>query len=402
MDYIRFAHFRHKMGCPDERGHWGETIVTINDGKEWWREKWWMNDEYARLYAERISPQEVDRVIAYVVNIFDARWQREAAPHPVFLHLLAQGTLPLQFLYGLGKDIETVGGCLRVGHVFNDLRHPVAYGSALLELQTAATLKRAGHDIEFRPSLPNGKESDFAAASRGQDVYFEIKRMKETQSQQAMSNLALRVHFAFEELVRDSSHPAFSGKCFHVELDPGLTDLLGTGSEADPAIIGSVVQRIVQETLARVERDQQVEFYIHSLASVSITPQKEARSATNFPTPTTHSELKRFLRGHFLEAIEQLHPEHAGIVVVQTPAHLEQGITTSVVDGLLTSIGQRAVHVSAVVFFPTYNSMPSIWALFRPFAVTNSRAKFPPDSLKAFQDLQPMLQVNVSVPSEER
>jgi hypothetical protein len=67
-----------------------------------------MNEEYARLYTDRLTAVEADRGIGYVVSIFEAQWQRETPPLPIFLSLLTQGTMALQFLYGLGKDIETV------------------------------------------------------------------------------------------------------------------------------------------------------------------------------------------------------------------------------------------------------------------------------------------------------
>lgn len=373
----------------------------MDEIKQWWRNKWWLQEEYTRLYKERVAPEEVDRAVGRVINVFDGQWQRENPMHPALLSLLPQGTLPLHFLYSLAKDLEILEDCLRLKRVVGDLRAPSNYESALLEVRISAQLKRSGHQVEFRPPLPNGKESDFVASFQEQQVYFEIKRMEESQSQQALNYLSQYVHFAVCDLVRDSRHAGLAGQGFRVGLNPGLADLLGVGLEGDKSMVESIVQRIVTEIVGRAEREQSLDFEIPSVAKILVGDLDELGRTTDCPTATSQAELKRFLRGHFVDAIAQLHPAHAGLIVVQTPGHLEQGITEMVVCGRLSHLGPKGDHVSAVILFPTYNPLPTTWALFKPFAVTNGDAKFPAHSIRAFADLQPLLKAKISIPEPE-
>src|SRR5260370_16423411 len=77
----------------------------------WWRERWWATEEYTRLYEGRITLEEVDAKIERVKDVFNEAWGKKTGLHRVHYWLWMKGTMALQFLLGLGADLETVAGC---------------------------------------------------------------------------------------------------------------------------------------------------------------------------------------------------------------------------------------------------------------------------------------------------
>ncbi len=363
----------------------------------WAKEKWWLTDEYSRLWKYHgITQQEIDDRFSRVIEVFGPEWQESTAPHPALYVLCTQGTLPLQFLVDLGGNLRSVAECLRLKHVIQDLQLPDTYESALLELQVAAHLKSTGHEIEFRPPLDTGKKADFSAAYAEQKTFFEIKRMQPSKRQQAMDTLGHEVGFATSDIESDPRYPHLAGKWFRIELDPYVADLLSGERDADNSTIRSIVTSIQREIANRTEKQQT--FEIPLLAKVTVVTER-TESGVNWPMASCQEELKRFLRAHLQNAIMQLHPDHPGVIVVQTPGLLDQELTTRIIHGWLAE--SKAAHVSAVVFLPIYNSFPTTWALFRPFAVVNNEAKFLANDLRAFRDLAPLIRQEVAVPSAE-
>ncbi len=361
----------------------------------WAKDKWWLEEEYARVWADHgISQEDVEDRIKRVIEIFDAEWQQSTAPHPVFYHLLSQGLWPFQFLVNLGGNLRTVAECLRIRHVIADLRLPDNFESALLELGLAAHLRGKGHDIEFRPPLDTGKESDFSATYSEQRVFFEIKRMQPSNRQQAMDALGREVGFVASDI--EFNFPHLAGKWFRIELDPYVADLMSGEPDADRPTIRSIVNDIRREVVSRAETHQV--FEIPLLAKVTVVTER-TESGVNWPMASCQEELKRFLRAHLQKAITQLHPDYPGVIVAQTPGLLDEELTTRIIVGWLKE--SSATHVSAVVFLLVYNSMPMTWALFQPFAVVNDEAKFPANDVRAFVDLLPLIAHEVAVPTSE-
>lgn len=257
-----------------------------------------------------------------------------------------------------------------------DLQDVSKYESALLELEVAAHLKRSGHLIEFRPYLPNGRHSDFLASFGDQQVYFEIKRFRESDVQGALNYLGRAVYFALLDLTRESSESVLAGQRFDVELDTGLADLLGTNPDQDQAIIEGIKHKIVAEITEKAKENRTLDFIVPSIARVTTGDVVREGSRLTVPAVSSQTELRRFLRGHFLGAIEQIHSEHAGMIAVQTSGYLEHGVAGVALDGLFSQLGPRASHVCAVVFLPVFNWMPTTWANFKPFAVLNKSTNF--------------------------
>ena len=377
------------------------AMMRVDEELEWWRKKWWLEEQYTRVYKGKASPAEVDKAICRVAEVFDLNWGRRTPRHPIYYWLLSTGLVPLQALYGLGRDLLILDGSLRLTSVIDDLKNPCNYESAMFEVDIAAHLKRCLHSIEFRPRLPNGKESDFVARFEGQQVYVEIKRLQESQTQLALNHLSQSVAFSLSDLTKRSTHSAVKEANYKVEFDTGLVGLLGGDPESDEAVIERIKQRILEEVSERAERNQPIDFVIPSVARVSVWTSGERTAEVTCPAATSQAELKRIVRGHFRDAIEQLHPDHAGMMVLQTPGGLEPDVTQLVLSGLLAQYGPKASHVSAALFFPVFHSFPTTWSRFRPFSVINKGAVIPAQRLRSFADLQPLLKTDVRMLSGE-
>jgi hypothetical protein len=205
------------------------VIRSLNDAQiHWWRSRWWAEDQYVHAIEGKISLADVDAKIERVARIFDASWGVRTGFHPVHYWLLSRGLEPLQFLIGLGSDLEKVAGSPGLNSLIRCLREPREFESTLLELSLGAILAASDHAIEFRPRLPNGKEADFSACKNSNSVFFEVKKMRESEAQAAASNFSSRLGFALTDLARPPDGP-IAGFRYNVELSPALTTIFGAG-----------------------------------------------------------------------------------------------------------------------------------------------------------------------------
>jgi len=152
--------------------------------------------------------------------------------------------------------------------------------------------KRRGHAVELRPTLPNGKQSDLVAIFEEQHVYFEIKRLRESDTQLALNRLNAVVFDALSDLTRDSRYPTLTGQDFKVELDTGLADLLGMGPDRDTAIIDGIRGKIVDGILSSVKQGQQVDFVIPAVAKVVMGSISEQERGVTSPGASFQAELQ--------------------------------------------------------------------------------------------------------------
>lgn len=372
----------------------------MTEWKHWADERWWLTEEYARIYRERINTSDLDRVICRVADVFSRHWQSKAHAHPVNYWLLSKGLAPLEFLYGLGVNLAAIEGCLRLPSVIRDLRHSGDYESAMLELAIAAHLQRSGHHVEFRPKLPNGRSSDFVTDSKGQTVYFEIKRLRESERQLAIRDLGNLLASTLIELTNSPTRPQIRGRHYEIVVDTAVFYGFGKSRETDIKLIETVRQTIAQEIDSRLEKNLPLDFVIPSIGSVRISDAGQEGSSVMSPMPSPEAELDRIMRGHFLTGIEQLHPDHPGILIVQTPAELESKMSEAAIGDLFVNLRDQALHVSAVLILPVYNWMPQQWTLFRPFLVSNKYARIPVPNLAVFSDLRAFLDVSVKTPAD--
>lgn len=201
--------------------------------KNWWHSRWWLQEEYVRIYSEKASTEEVDSAISRVTDLYDSKWAEQTPYHPVYCWLLSQGLLPLQFLYQLGQDLLELDGSLRLSSVIADLRNPGNYESARFEMGIAAHLKMKGSRVEFRPPLPNGREADFVAAYEGEQVYFEIKRFQDSRAQLALDHLTRTVSIELSSLTGEGGPPNLRGRHYQIDIDGAVSLLLVSDPQYD-------------------------------------------------------------------------------------------------------------------------------------------------------------------------
>lgn len=365
---------------------------------ELWREKWWLSDEYTRVYGERVTPEKMDQAIVRVAEVFDSAWAAKTPRHPAYYWILPTGLMPLQFLYGLGRDLLEVGASLRLPSVVKDLRDPFSFESARFELEIAAYLRTCGHLIEFRPALSNGKSSDVLATFGEERVYIEIKSLQESQIQLALNDLTRSIAFAVSDLTRETSIDPIRGKGYSIELDGSLSNLFGNGIDVDRRIIEVIKNQILNEIQSRAASGASLDFDLPSVARVRIGGVPEG-SFVNCPRAPSVAELKRIVNGRIQEAIQQLHTDYPGIVIFKTAGGLELEITEVILQGLISHFGPAAKHLSAVIFFPEYFGLLTAWARFHPFVVSNTNAAAPVAGLKAYEHLKQLLAVEVKTTS---
>jgi hypothetical protein len=82
-----------------------------------------------------------------------------------------------------------------------------------------------------------------------------------------------------------------------------------------------------------------------------------------------------------------LHPDYAGLLIIESSSILEATATTDKVEPLLSALGDSASQLSAAIFIPVYASPPVQYGLFRAFPVLNPKARFPAHELRPFQVL---------------
>jgi len=357
-----------------------------------------LEDQYIRAIEGKISIADVDAKIEQVARIFDASWGARTGFHPVHYWLLSQGLEPLQFLIGLGSDLRTVDGSPGLSSLIRCLRQPREFESTLLELSLGAFLAASGHTIEFRPGLPNGKEADFLARKNSNSVFFEVKKMRESEAQVAASNFSSRLGFALTDLVRPPDGP-LAGFHYNVQLSSTLTTIFGAGPNVDGHLIDGLLAQATQQVLERVGQGE-LSFEMENVGSFTFEPGKGLKgSAITSYSMDASSELRRVLRSHLNDAISQLHLDFPGIIVIQSPGGLDESLTRLIVTSMLSSMGPRARHVSAVIFLPVTYWLPVRWAMFNGFAVVNTKAALQATKLDAFLELsQHLLTDKVATP----
>jgi len=356
----------------------------------WWKDRWWADEEYLRLYGDQVSLAEVDSKIDRVARVFDASWGKQVGLHPVHYHLLSKGTMPLGALFTLGRDLECVEGCTGLRAVIEGLRNPKEYESARFELAMGAILCGNGHEVAFRPQLPHGKSADFSSRKKEQIVFFELKKIRESQAQLASSEFSSRLLYALTDLTRDPGGP-FPNYHFQVALEPELLSAFGAGPNVDIHIIDGAVAQIAAEIRTRLTNGE-MSFELPGAGTFAFDSTKGTKdSAVSSQHTGPGRELRRILQKALSEGINQLHPDFPGIIVVQSSSELHESMTRVVISGLLAGLQNKGQHVSAIIFLPVLYGIGLAWAYFNAFAVSNPNARVNPIELEAFKDVSDVL-----------
>ena len=353
---------------------------------QWYGEKWWHEEQYRRILAPQLTPDRVDRAVACVADVFNTKWSERNEPHPAWMFLLPRGTLPLASLLELGLDLLTMAGSCRLRSVVHDLRQASHYLSTRLELSLAALLKRDGHDVEFRPPLPNGKAADLVADAADQRVFLEVKRLSESEVRISTQRLSFATIAAISDLQRSEPWSKFPQVGYDIELTDQVSGLFGAGTETDQATIGGLVNAIVSEVKTCFARNvPPFDFEVARLARIRIGP--EAKCSVGGPTLNPVDDLKRIIMKHLRNAGAQLHPSHPGLLLFQTGSVLDAEMSRRTSEKLLQRQQENTRQVSAAIFLPVYSSFPIRASLFRAFAVFNPSAQVHAQKLTAYRTL---------------
>jgi hypothetical protein len=293
-----------------------------------------------------------------------------------------KGTMALEFLYGLGEDLKHVAEAEGLESIIGRVRNPREFERALFELQVGAILRRKGHSITFDPPLPNGRRADILAEKDAVKVFFELKKLRPSQTDRAVDWFVRELSFLISQLTGPGGR--LENCHYQIHLGPELLTCLGNGDDMDKAVIAGTINALKAEIDERVNAGE-LSFEIQNVGVFSFDPNKGIVDSTiSHPRGGASPELKRIIHSYLKDAHSQLHPGHPGIIMIQTPSELDESLTERIVKGLFSSLGDRASHVSALIFLPLMYSLPGPWALFNAFAVHNPAAPQAASRLEAF------------------
>jgi|ERR1051326_8620493 hypothetical protein len=346
--------------------------------KEWQDQldsQWWRQDQYAE-YHQIIGLDRIERNIDRVFRVFDKKLAKRWQWHPFGQCIFGKGTSVLEFLQAFGDDLLTVDGCLRLPSVEADLRNPLDCLSARLELELAAHLKRCGSGIEFRPSVLRNKRSDFVVYSDPL-VYFEIKKIQKSDDRLAVEVFVQSLILALSDIVPTSDKPSAKNCQVEIDLHEAVTQRLESRTARGP-VTKEIFEKLIPEIRERVAAQEACEFVVPSIGKVRIGT---GRHGVRYRLPK--NEAQRILRT-VKEAHMQLHPDHPGIIVIQSGEVLQPEDVQEIGQGLANLDAQ---HLAAVAIFPEYFGFPEPFSLFSPFYVLNRKSTYDARRLKAFDDL---------------
>jgi hypothetical protein len=266
------------------------------------------------------------------------------------------------------------------------LGKPREYSAARAELAVAATLRRKGHEIEFQPPLPNERKADLIAESHGQTVYIEVKKLLQSDARELLNRLSLALLQAIGEIFRTEPYSNFQGLGYEIKITKTVFDILGGDKAANEVAKSQIISGAVEEVKNRLVHGGPP-FCFPAGECVHLRIASGIQSSVSEPPLNPQDELERSLAKHFKNPCAQLHPDHAGLLVIESSSILEPSATRNEVEPLLRSLGDEASQLSAAIFIPVYTAPPVRYGLFRAFPVLNPKTRFPAHGLHAFQVL---------------
>ena len=355
------------------------TLPPIHEG-------WWRKDQYRRILPPGLPTDLVDAAMNRAYEVFDPEWRQDNLSHPAIAAITLPGTLSFHFMFEVGIDLLSVDKCLRYGRVLKTLRKSREYFAARTELAVAAALRRKGHEIEFQPPLPNKKRADLIAESHGQTVYIEIKKLLQSDTRWLLDHLSFALLFATGEIFRTEPYSNFQGLGYEIRITETVFDILGGDKAANEVAVSRIVSGVVEEAKNRLIRGEPP-FCFPAGECVHLRLASGVPSSVSEPPLSPQHELRRSLAQHFESPGAQLHPDHPGLLIIESSSILEPSATRSQVEPVLCALGDEASQLSAAIFIPVYTSPPVRWGLFRAFPVLNPKARFPAHELRPFQVL---------------
>jgi len=349
-------------------------------------EGWWHEDQYCDILPPGLPAGLVDAAMNRAYEVFDPAWRQSNLSHPAIAAIALPGSLSFHFMFELGIDLLSVDKCLRYGRVIKGLREPSEYFAARAELAVAAMLRRKGHEIKFQPPLPNGKKADLIAESHGQTVYIEVKKLLQSDARGLLNRLSFALLLAVGEIFRAEPYSNFQSLGYEIEITETAFDILRGDEAANEAAISRIISDAVEATKDRLVHGEPP-FRFPAGECVHLRVASGIQSSVSEPSLNPRDELRRSLSQHFKNPGAQLHPDHAGLLIIESSSILEPSATRNEVEPLLCTLGDEVSQLSAAIFIPVYTSPPVRYGLFRAFPVLNPKTRFPAHDLHAFQVL---------------
>lgn len=352
----------------------------------WRQERWWLSEESTVHYPQGITREQVDEFVAAVLLVFNKRWAESDPRHPALVELFSRGSVPLEALIGMGRNLIAMRGVKGLRHLIGDLRRPDTYESASLELSLAALLRMSGFEIELRPATTNSKRADLATRMGKEEVFFEVKILRESDESIALDFFTLELHRRMESLARVAFANDHTTNWF-VNLQPRFARWFGRRMVEEPQFFQDLLALIESRALKYLKSGA-VNFTIARVGEFRFGPPELVPNSTIAGgNVSTEFELKRILRPRLRNAIQQLHPDIPGIVLFRTKGFLKEEESCQAIREFLLREGTQAAHVTAVICLPMYYVLPNRWSPFRGFAVENPCARVPSPSVSALRTL---------------
>ena len=352
----------------------------------WWADPWWLEEQYAAIYHDAISSERVNTCVLAVARIFPASWLKTTRPHRAAYWLLSRGLDPLQFLISLGKDILATQSSPGFSELVRELRNPDNYESARLELSIAALLCEEDFGVRIHPRLHNGKSSDLATQCDEEEVYFEVKILRESDIDGLLCDFRDWLGSTVDELASQVGI-TFADKNYLIDLEPGMADFFAASSRANPQFYTAFAAE-TRENILRHLRNGDRDFHVSNVGTFSFRPKDTLEHTTiSHHTVSAKVELNRILRGKLHGIAQQLPPDRPGVVVFRTPGNLDPSESHHAICEALESLGSEGAHVSAAIVLPVTYSFPQRWSRFYGFEVLNPKARTSASSLKAYRTL---------------
>jgi hypothetical protein len=321
-----------------------------------------------------------------VARVFTEAWLRTTKPHRAAYWLVTRGLDPLQYLISLGKDILATQDAPGFSGLVRNLRNPDNYESARLELSIAALMREEGYGVRLHPKLSNGKSSDLATQYGDEEVYFEVKILRESVIDELLSEFTDWLGKTVDELVAQAGI-AFAGKNYLISLEPILADFFATSSRVDPEFHAAFAAETRDRILGHLGNGDQ-DFDIPHVGGFRFRSKDVLENSTIAHHPVSAKvELSRILRDRLHGIAQQLPMDRPGIVVFRTPGELDPSASHPVIEESLANLALGGAHVSAAIILPVTYSFPQRWSRFSGFAVLNPRATTSATSLKIYRTL---------------
>jgi hypothetical protein len=362
------------------------NLGLFDEVARWQADRWWRDEEYVQSYQLAVSPKFVDECVSAVLRVFNKKWVLSNLPHPAFFEVFSRGIMPLNAAIALGRNLLLVRNLPGFNHLARALRDPGNYESAKLELALAALYCDSGYEIALHPTTQKSKKADLLTRCACQEVLFEAKIVRESDESLALRAFTTHLATSLNRLLRSGSGE-MQNMHYQVRLDDQIAKSYAKRMATEPRLFAELVSQTSASIQHYLDRNT-AHFVIPRIGDFIVAP-KEAIPDSRIigPPIDSHHELGRLLGSRLRGAIRQLDHDRAGIVVFRTAGILEELPSNTIVEAFLREEGQRAAHVSAIIFLPVFYWLPTRWSPFNGFAVVNPFGRFPASSLHAFRTL---------------